>query len=39
VPEVVTLKTVNMAAELEGLSYALVNQVWRSEDASDTDVA
>jgi redox-sensing transcriptional repressor len=30
VPEDVTLKTVNMAAELEGLSYALVNQVWRA---------
>jgi redox-sensing transcriptional repressor len=29
VPEAVTLKTVNMAAELEGLSYALANQVWR----------
>ena len=31
VPEDVTLKTVNMAAELEGLSYALVNQVDRLE--------
>ena len=30
VPEDVTLKTVNMAAELEGLSYALVNEVWRA---------
>jgi redox-sensing transcriptional repressor len=39
VPEDVTLKTVNMAAELEGLSYALVNQVWRTDSASDTDVA
>ncbi len=29
VPDDVTLKTVNMAAELEGLSYALVNQVGR----------
>jgi redox-sensing transcriptional repressor len=41
VPDDVTLKTVNMAAELEGLSYALVNQdqVWRTNqtDANGTD--
>lgn len=35
VPEGVTLKTVNMAAELEGLSYALVNEVWRAGDAGE----
>jgi len=35
VPAGVTLKTVNMAAELEGLSYALVNEVWRGNDAED----
>ncbi|MEO5511578.1 MAG: redox-sensing transcriptional repressor Rex [Longimicrobiales bacterium] len=35
VPEDVTLKTVNMAAELEGLSYALANEVWRSQDTEE----